>query len=144
MNKVLMMVNVSIDEDGYVNVERGVLKEYKYRGFIREDGNSGIIEREGLENVKREMLENGVNGDWFKGEGIEEGRKLREGLDEVEGLGVGMFVRWGVEYDDNLMVIFEVERDEENDVDEYVEGIDDCIGWYNREYDEGEFKEVYN
>ncbi len=144
--KKLMFVNVCIDEDGYVIIEDGEIESYKWRGYIRNEeyGCSRVVDN--VEEVRNEMLKGGVNSKWFNDEefGKIEKEKLIDGLLRIEGLFcggiIGMLISWSVEYDDNLMLLYEVEIGDEDEGDEYIEGCVSGEVWYNREYDESELE----
>ena len=150
-----MFINVMIDEDGYICVEEGELLGYKWRGMVRDGENSmsRVVSRDELDEVIKEMKGIGcrvggvgVRDEWFGSDevGMLEGVKFDEGVERLGSIDcngkIGMYVRWSVEYDDNLILVYEIERDLD-DSDEYVEDDKGCMEWYGREYDEGEFEE---
>jgi len=150
MNK-LMIFNIGVDEDGVVCVEEKELEDYKWKGYINKDGMCEVIEYEfkdngeedlsKLDDVIEEWLEK--DKDWFS-DNVEEKKKLVNGLEGLKGVLFsckGLLVRWGVEYDDNLCVIYEVDDDfDDVDFSNVVEGKEKELEWFNREVDESEFE----
>lgn len=148
----LKYFGVCIDEDGCVNIDDVLVKDFKWKGYVNE--NCGSVVKwsnencERMEDIKGEidvvmdrMLNGGVNKEWFNEDedGKEEKEKLLKGFENIKELLFscgGVLVGWGIEYDDNLGVLV-VDNDEEV---VYNDKVDEIEEWFKREVDDSEFE----
>ena len=111
--KDFKFINVMVDEDGNVNIERGNLGEYEWKGYINIfSGMVNIFENVDFELDECLKIDDVMDVDLFK-EGIKELKEKRD---------MGVVIGWCIEYDMNFMLI--IGRKEE------------IIEWLNREVED--------
>ncbi len=123
--------NVCIDEDSRACIDSGDdILNFEFRGYINEQGLCG---KENFDSLKSNFDEITTNDSFLQEdeEGQQELEKLNNNFKELLRLyneHGGILLTWGVEYDQNWLLIYDCT------VEEFDE-------WYNRKVDEKEFND---
>ena len=94
------------DEDGLMNIEEVVLKDYKFVNMIFWNMNvvNDVFEDCKVNDLNEELKEFEEYEKDVVSEGFSEGGLIEKFKEKVKGVS-GMWVRWNVEYDDNIGVL---------------------------------------